>query len=133
MTDDQIQRLLEAAREEKTAEPPAAPSPAPAGAPQLPPPETNGGSESRNNIDFIMDIPVEVVVELGRTRIAIKELLKLNKGAAVVLSNLEGEPVDIIANKKLIARGEVLVEKERYGIRVTEVVSSSERVRHLMA
>lgn len=88
---------------------------------------------SPGNIDFIMDIPVEVVVELGRTRIAIKELLKLKNGAAVVLSNLEGEPVDIIANKKLIARGEVLVEKEKYGIRVTEVVSSTERIRSLMS
>jgi len=80
-------------------------------------------------LDLLLDIPLEIKVELGRTRIQIQELLKLTPGSAIKLVRLEGEPVDILANDTLIARGEVVVQKEKYGIRVTEITSRMERIR----
>ncbi len=87
--------------------------------------------EDLRNIDLIMEIPLEVTVELGRTKIRLQELLKMGPGAVVGLSQLEGEPVDLLVNDTLIAKGEVLVEKEKYGIRIVEVVSRKERVKSL--
>jgi flagellar motor switch protein FliN/FliY len=84
-----------------------------------------------DNLDFILDIPVKITVELGRGKLAIKDLLKLGKGSPLILANLEGEPLDILANKRLIAKGEVLVENEKYGIRITEIVNSRERFKTL--
>ena len=83
------------------------------------------------NLDFIMDIPMQVTVELGRTRKKINDLLKIQDGSVVALQQLDGEPVDILVNKTLIARGEVVVEKEKYGIRITEIVSRRERLNSL--
>jgi len=81
------------------------------------------------DLDLLLDIPLEIKVELGRTKILIQELLKLAPGSAVKLIKLEGEPVDILANETLIARGEVVVQKEKYGIRVTEITSRQDRIR----
>jgi flagellar motor switch protein FliN len=83
------------------------------------------------DLDLVLDIPIELTVELGRTRIQIHELLKLGPGSAVSLSKLEGEPVDILANDTLIARGQVVVQNEKYGIRVTEITSRIERIKSL--
>jgi flagellar motor switch protein FliN len=83
------------------------------------------------NLELIMQIPLEVTVELGRTKKRVQELLKMGSGYVVGLSQLDGEPVDILVNETLVAKGEVLVEKEKYGIRIVEVVSRSERVKSL--
>jgi len=83
------------------------------------------------NLDLILEIPLEVTVELGRTKKRVQELLKMGRGSVVGLNQLEGEPVDILVNGTLIAKGEVLVEKEKYGIRIAEVVSRQERVKSL--
>ncbi len=84
--------------------------------------------EQWRNLDLIMEIPLELTVELGRTSKRIYDVLKLNQGAVVDLVQLEGEPVDLLVNDTLIAKGEVVVEKEKYGIRIVEVVSRMERV-----
>jgi flagellar motor switch protein FliN len=83
------------------------------------------------DMDLILDIPIELTVEIGRTRIPIHELLKLKSGSAVTLSKLENEPVDILANDTLIARGQVVVQDEKYGIRVTEIASRMDRIKSL--
>jgi flagellar motor switch protein FliN/FliY len=83
------------------------------------------------NLDLIMQIPLEVTVELGRTKKRVQELLKMGHGYVVGLNQLEGEPVDILVNETLVAKGEVLVDKEKYGIRIVEVVSRAERVQSL--
>jgi flagellar motor switch protein FliN len=83
------------------------------------------------NLDLIMQIPLEVTVELGRTKKRVQELLKMGNGYVVGLNQLEGEPVDILVNETLVAKGEVLVDKEKYGIRIVEVVSRTERVKSL--
>ena len=83
------------------------------------------------DLDLIFDIPIELKVEIGRTKIPIQELLKLKPGSAVSLSKLESEPVDILANDTLIARGQVVVQDEKYGIRVTEITSRIDRIKSL--
>ena len=82
----------------------------------------------RQNLDLILGIPLELTIELGRTRMKITDLLKLGPGSTVALENLEEEPLDILANEKLVARGKVVVEGEKYGIRITEIVSPRERL-----
>ncbi|MEJ2154964.1 MAG: flagellar motor switch protein FliN [Desulfobacteraceae bacterium] len=84
-----------------------------------------------SNLDLILDIPLNLTVELGRTRKRVHELLKTGSGSVIGLNQLEGEPVDVLVNDTLIAKGEVLVEKEKYGIRIVEVVSRGERVKSL--
>ncbi len=97
--------------------------------------DSKEGTEEKDdglcNLDLIMEIPLEVTVELGRTKKRVQELLKMGRGSVVGLSQLEGEPVDILVNDTLIAKGEVLVDKEKYGIRIVEVVSRKERVKSL--
>ena len=88
-------------------------------------------STPKNGMAFILDIPLEITVELGRTRMVINDLLKLGQGSVVELSKLAGETLDILANQRLIARGEVVVVDEKYGIRLTEVISPVERVEKL--
>jgi flagellar motor switch protein FliN len=83
------------------------------------------------NLDLILDIPLELTVELGTTSKRVNDLLKLTDGSVVGLAQVEGEPVDLLVNDALIAKGEVLVDKEKYGIRIVEVVSRSERVKSL--
>ena len=84
-----------------------------------------------SNIDLILDIPIEVSVELGRTKMKIQEVSTLQAGASIILSNSEGEPLEIFANGRLIAKGEVVVENGRYGIRITEVINRMERIKSL--
>jgi len=83
------------------------------------------------NLDIILDIPLKMTVELGRTNIEIGKLLKLSPGDAVTLSNLEGEPLDIFANKKLVAKGKVIVQNEKYGICITKIMSRMDRIKSL--
>lgn len=84
-----------------------------------------------NDIDFILDIPVNLTVELGRTKIAIKNLLQLAQGSVVELEGLAGEPMDVLVNGCLIAQGEVVVVNEKFGIRLTDVITPAERIRKL--
>ncbi|RUO59049.1 flagellar motor switch protein FliN [Pseudidiomarina insulisalsae] len=97
---------------------------------ELVPPETQSKGNS-HDLDLIMDIPVKLSVELGRTRITIKQLLELAQGSVVELDGLAGEPMDILINGYLIAQGEVVVLDDKYGIRITEIVTPSERVQKL--
>ncbi|MGD2184594.1 MAG: flagellar motor switch protein FliN [Desulfobacterales bacterium] len=83
------------------------------------------------NMDFLLDIPLEISVELGRTKMLINELLKLGQGSVVELSKLAGETLEILANQKLVARGEVVVVNEKYGVRLTEIISPIERIERL--
>lgn len=87
--------------------------------------------QAHRNMDFIMDIPVQMTVELGRTKIPIKNLLQLAQGSVVELDGLAGEPMDVFVNGCLIAQGEVVVVNEKFGIRLTDVISPSERIRKL--
>jgi len=89
------------------------------------------GAPSQGNLDFVLDIPMMLTVELGRSQMLINELLKLGRGSVIELSKLAGEPLDILANQRLIARGEVVVVNEKYGIRITEIISPAERVEKL--
>jgi flagellar motor switch protein FliN/FliY len=82
-------------------------------------------------LDFILDIPLTLTVELGRSRMLINELLQLGQGSVIELSKLAGEPMDIYINQRLIARGEVVVINEKFGIRLTDIVSPAERVNKL--
>jgi flagellar motor switch protein FliN len=92
------------------------------------------GSEEKqhmNKLDFILDIPLEITVELGRTRMLINDLLKLGQGSVVELSKAAGETLEILANNRLIAKGDVVVINDKYGIRLTEVISPVERLEKL--
>jgi flagellar motor switch protein FliN/FliY len=91
----------------------------------------NAGTKSSGNMDFLLDIPLEISVELGRTKMLINELLKLGQGSVVELSKLAGETLEILANQKLVARGEVVVVNEKYGVRLTEIISPIERIERL--
>ena len=84
-----------------------------------------------HDIDLILDIPVQLTVELGRTKIAIKNLLQLAQGSVVELDGLAGEPMDVFVNGCLIAQGEVVVVNEKFGIRLTDIITPSERIRKL--
>jgi flagellar motor switch protein FliN/FliY len=86
---------------------------------------------THNDIDFILDIPVQLTVELGRTKIAIKNLLQLAQGSVVELDGMAGEPMDVLVNGCLIAQGEVVVVNDKFGIRLTDIISPSERIRKL--
>lgn len=84
-----------------------------------------------NDIEFILDIPVLLTVELGRTKISIKNLLQLAQGSVVELAGMAGEPMDILINGYLIAQGEVVVVNDKFGIRVTDIISPADRIRKL--
>ena len=86
------------------------------GAPQIP------------NLDFIMDIPLQLTVELGRAKLLVREVLQLNQGSVVELTKLAGEPLDVFVNSKLVARGEAVVVNDKFGIRLLDIVSPNERV-----
>jgi flagellar motor switch protein FliN/FliY len=83
------------------------------------------------NLDFVLDIPLEVSVELGRTKMVINDLLQLGQGSVIELSKLAGEPLEILVNQKLVARGEVVVVNEKFGVRLTDIISPAERVKQL--
>lgn len=88
-------------------------------------------NDTQNDIDFILDIPVQLTVELGRTKIAIKNLLQLAQGSVVELDGMAGEPMDVLVNGCLIAQGEVVVVNEKFGIRLTDIITPAERIRKL--
>jgi flagellar motor switch protein FliN/FliY len=83
------------------------------------------------DIDFLLDIPLEVTVELGNTRMLIRDLLQLGQGSVVELDKLAGEPLEVLVNGKLVARGEVVVINEKFGVRLTDIISPVERIRNL--
>lgn len=89
-----------------------------------------GGGEDVN-LEVILDIPVTISMEIGRTKISIRNLLQLNQGSVVELDRLAGEPLDVLVNGTLIAHGEVVVVNEKFGIRLTDVISPAERVKKL--
>jgi len=90
-----------------------------------------GAPGAGNDINMILDIPVQLTVELGRTRIPIKHILQLAQGSVVELDALAGEPMDVLVNGYLIAQGEVVVVNDKFGIRLTDIVTPSERMRRL--
>jgi len=90
-----------------------------------------GSTGPGNDISMILDIPVQLTVELGRTRIPIKHILQLAQGSVVELETLAGEPMDVLINGFLIAQGEVVVVNDKFGIRLTDIVTPSERMRRL--
>ena len=90
-----------------------------------------GGAKANMDLDFILDIPLTLTVELGRSKMLISELLQLGQGSVIELSKLAGEPMDIFINQRLIARGEVVVVNEKFGVRLTDIVSPAERVNRL--
>lgn len=94
-------------------------------------PFSASGDGSVNDINMVLDIPVQLSVELGRTRVSIKHILQLGQGSVVELDALAGEPMDVLVNGYLIAQGEVVVVNDKFGIRLTDVVTPSERLRRI--
>ena len=92
--------------------------------------DENKQQDSRD-IDFLLDIPVEIAVQLGTSKMLIKDLLQLGQGSVVELEKLAGEPMEILANNRLIARGEVVVVNEKFGVRLTDIISPTERLSQL--
>ena len=86
---------------------------------------------SIQSLDFILDVPLKVTVELGRSKMAIREVLQLAQGSVIELSKFAGEPLEVLVNDKLIARGEVVVVNEKFGIRLTDIISPVERIEQL--
>ena len=91
----------------------------------------SGSDQDARDLDFILDIPLELTVELGRTKMMVNDLLQLGQGSIVELNKLAGEPLEICINKKLVARGEAVVVNEKFGVRLTDIVSPIERVKSL--
>jgi flagellar motor switch protein FliN/FliY len=87
--------------------------------------------EKVSSMDILLDIPLEISAELGRTRMIISDLLQLGQGSVIELNKLAGEPLEILVNQKLIARGEVVVVNEKFGIRLTDIISPLERIKQL--
>ena len=87
--------------------------------------------EQARSIEFLLDVPLDVSVEIGRCRMMIHELLQLGQGAVIELNKLAGEPLDVLINNRLIARGEAVVVNERFGVRLTEIISPVERLERL--
>jgi flagellar motor switch protein FliN/FliY len=88
-------------------------------------------TEGAPNLSLLLDIPLEITAELGRTRMIINDLLQLGQGSVIELNKLAGEPLEILVNQKLIARGEVVVVNEKFGIRLTDIISPVERIKQL--
>ena len=91
----------------------------------------SAAADSSVNMEFLLDISLDVTVELGRTKMLINDMLKLGQGSVIELSKLAGKSLDILANQKPIARGEVVVVNDKYGVRLTEVISPMERIERL--
>lgn len=94
-------------------------------------PESGLSPDAAKNLELVMDIPVQLTVELGRTRMPIRSLLQLAQGSVVELNELAGEPLDVFVNGCLVAQGEVVVVNEKFGIRLTDIVTPSERLKKL--
>lgn len=89
-----------------------------------------GGAKDRN-LELILDIPLRVSVELGRTKMVVSDLLNLGQGSVIELNKLAGEPMEVLVNDKLVARGEAVVVNEKFGVRLTDIISPKERVEQL--
>lgn len=94
---------------------------------------TDGKMEEKKerNLELILDIPLRVTVELGRTKMIVSELLNLGQGSVIELNKLAGEPMEVLVNDKLVARGEAVVVNEKFGVRLTDIISPAERVEQL--
>jgi len=103
----------------------------PAEFPKLDGEKSSSSTSQGNNLEMIFDVPLQISAELGRTSMPIKEILQLSPGSVIELNKLAGEPVDILVNGKLIARGEVVVADENFAVRITEIIGQEERVRKL--
>ena len=121
MADDQTAKNLEEAITE--APPPAVAPPAAVSSSEAAKPD--------RKLDLILDIPLRVTVELGRTKMVVNELLNLGQGSVIELQKLAGEPLEVLVNNKLVARGEAVVVNEKFGIRLTDIISQTERVEQL--
>ena len=93
--------------------------------------DANGPAAVSDNLDLLLDIPLEITIELGRTKMLINDLLKLGQGSVIELSKEAGDTLEILANNRLVAKGDVVVVNKKYGIRLTEVISPVERVEKL--
>lgn len=93
--------------------------------------KSEGDEKKDRNLQLILDIPLRVTVELGRTKMAVSELLNLGQGSVIELNKLAGEPMEVFVNDKLIARGEAVVVNEKFGVRLTDIISTKERVEQL--
>jgi len=133
--DDWAAAMAEQGVAEAAAETPAAePSAAPAAEPEkvaFKSIEPTAGSAPPGNLEMVLDIPVQMTVELGRTKIQIRNLLQLTQGSVVELERLAGEPMDVLVNGCLVAQGEVVVVNDKFGIRLTDVIAPEERLRRL--
>lgn len=89
------------------------------------------GQSSNQNLDFLLDVPLQVTVELGRTSMIIDKMLQLTQGSVVELEKTAGETVEIYVNQKLLGKGEVIVVNERFGVRLTEIISQSDRIKNM--
>lgn len=122
--------MLEARRQRETNQgdtgPMASPRPA-----SFPPVQNAEPTGTPKNIEFLLDIPMNISVYVGSTKMAIRDLLQLAQGSVIELDKLAGEPMDVMVNNKLVAKGEVVVVNEKFGIRLTEVVSAVERIQQL--
>lgn len=93
--------------------------------------DSKAPGEGQRDIKFLLDIPLTITVEIGRTKMIINDLLMLGQGSVVELDKLAGEPMEVLVNNKIIARGEVVVVNEKFGIRLTDIVSPTERLKQL--
>ncbi len=91
----------------------------------------DAGVHGERELDFILDIPLELSVELGKTKMLVNDLLQLGQGSIIELNKLAGEPLEVYINRKLIARGEVVVVNEKFGVRLTDVITPIDRVKSL--
>ena len=97
---------------------------------ELQPQGTQEGGDP-DNMSLVLDLPLKVTAELGRCRVLIQDLLKLHRGSVIELDKLAGEPLEVLVNDKVVARGEVVVVNEKFGIRLTDIVSHTQRIRQL--
>lgn len=94
-------------------------------------PEPKAKANDPRNLDLILDIPLKVTVELGRTKMVVSDLLNIGQGSVIELTKLAGEPMEVLVNDKLIARGEAVVVNEKFGVRLTDIISPTERIQQL--
>jgi len=120
-----IGAALASAGSQATSMEPAAPAPALANV------RAAGTGQPVQSLDFILDIPLKITVELGRSKMAIRDILQLAQGSVIELSKFAGEPLEVLVNEKLIARGEVVVVNEKFGVRLTDIISPVERIEQL--
>ena len=129
--DDWAAAMAEQAEAEAAPQPEAPAQPTPAVFDNLSPDAAGLSPEASKNLELVMDIPVQLTVELGRTKMPIRNLLQLAQGSVVELHELAGEPLDVFVNGCLVAQGEVVVVNEKFGIRLTDIITPTERLKKL--